>query len=72
MKMLQIEIKDKYRNWGAFDILEIGWNYYNHKIEWVKIDWFKQPGRDLLFMRSDNFNENFANIYGNLFGKIIN
>lgn len=76
MEPLQIEIKDKYKTWGVYDILQIGWEFQSKKIEWIKIDWYKKPGEELLYMLNDWFNNSgddnsFTNIYGNLTGKIL-
>ena len=71
MKLLKIEIKDKYKTWGIYDVLQIGWNYHSHEIEWIKVDWFKQPGKELLYMTSFDTDHDFVDVYRNLFGTLI-
>lgn len=71
MKPLKVEISDNNKIWGIYDVLQIGWNFHNHKIEWIKVSWYKQAGAELLLMYDYNFDGKFVNGHHNLFGRII-
>ena len=71
MKPIQVEIRDDYKIWGIFNVLKIGWNFHNHKIEHIGIDWYKTPDAELLYMTDNNFDNNFINSYGNLYARIL-
>ena len=70
MKMMQVEIRDQYKIWGIYDVLEAQWNHKTKELMLISVNWFKS-GQDLMIMDA-NFDNTFSNVNGrNLTAKII-